>query len=176
LVQDTAVAATMVKFSFCLHRRREDRRLRAAPAAVGAAAYCARRRCLGAERLRPSSCSAISRNLPPIRAMLSRVDCRGLPWGPQTVFGILPTFFRRGHDDNPTCEPHQAPYRSGPTAPSCLIVSDSVLDNAQHAEEARTIAEKLSDPQSRRTMLRIAEDYERPAAHAERLAKRTETA
>jgi len=27
-------------------------------------------------------------------------------------------------------------------------VSDSVLDNAQHAEEARTIAEKLSDPQS----------------------------
>jgi len=35
-------------------------------------------------------------------------------------------------------------------------VSDSVLDNAQHAEEARTIAEKLSDPQSRRTMLRIA--------------------
>ena len=33
--------------------------------------------------------------------MLSRVDCRGLPWEPQTVFGILPTFFRRGHDDNP---------------------------------------------------------------------------
>ena len=108
--------------------------------------------------------------------MLSRVDCRGLPWEPQTVFGILPTFFRRGHDDNPTCEPHQAPYRSGPTAPSCLIVSDSVLDNAQHAEEARTIAEKLSDPQSRRTMLRISENYERLAARAERRAKRAETA
>src|SRR6184192_4469941 len=98
----------------------------------------------------------------------SRVDCRGLPWEPQTVFGTLPTFFRRGHDDNPTCEPHQAPYRSGPTAPSCLIVSDSVLDNAQHAEEARTIAEKLSDPQSRRTMLRISENYERLAVRAER--------
>ena len=42
-------------------------------------------------------------------------------------------------------------------------------------EEARTIAEHLSDPQSR-TMLRIAEDYERLAAHAERRAKRAETA
>jgi len=42
--------------------QKEDRRLRAAPAAVGAAGYCARRRCLGADRLRPSSCSAISRN------------------------------------------------------------------------------------------------------------------
>src|SRR5438552_13517407 len=67
-----------------------------------------------------------------LKQCFSRVDCHGLPCEPQTVFGILPTFFRRGHDDNPTCEPHQAPYRSGPTAPNCLIVSDSVLDNAQH--------------------------------------------
>ena len=37
------------------------------------------------------------------------------------------------------------------------------------AAEFREIAEQLSDPQSRRTMLRIAEDYERLAAHAKGL-------
>jgi hypothetical protein len=59
-------------------------------------------------------------------------------------------------------------------------VSDTVLDNPQHwrqrAEEARSIAEQLPDPESRGAMLRIAEDYERLADHAERRAKRAETA
>jgi hypothetical protein len=42
------------------------------------------------------------------------------------------------------------------------VVSDSILDDPEHwqerAEEARSIAEQLSDPESRRMMLRIAED------------------
>ncbi len=41
-------------------------------------------------------------------------------------------------------------------------MSDSILDDPEHwqerAEEARSIAEQLSDPESRRMMLRIAED------------------
>ena len=47
----------------------------------------------------------------------------------------------------------------------------SLLDDPEHwrsrAEEARSVAEQLSDPESRRTMLRIAADYERLAEHAE---------
>jgi hypothetical protein len=53
-----------------------------------------------------------------------------------------------------------------------MTVSDSILDNPEHwlerAEEARSIAEQLSDPESRRMMLRIAEDYELLATHARR--------
>jgi hypothetical protein len=53
-----------------------------------------------------------------------------------------------------------------------MTVSNSILDNPEHwlgrAEEARSIAEQLSDPESRRMMLRIAEDYERLATHARR--------
>jgi hypothetical protein len=56
-------------------------------------------------------------------------------------------------------------------------VSDSILDNPEHwqerAEEARSIAEQMSDPDSKRMMLRIAEDYERLAAHARRRMKRS---
>src|SRR5262249_54166656 len=36
----------------------------------------------------------------------------------------------------------------------------------ERAEEARSIADQLEDPESRRMMLRIADDYERLAAHA----------
>jgi len=47
-------------------------------------------------------------------------------------------------------------------------VSDSILDNPEHwqerAEEARSIAEQMSDPDTKQMMLRIAEDYERLAA------------
>jgi hypothetical protein len=44
------------------------------------------------------------------------------------------------------------------------------------AEEARSVAEQLADPESRRMMLRIAEDYERLAQHAEqRAAKRSQS-
>ena len=54
-------------------------------------------------------------------------------------------------------------------------VSDSILDNPEHwqdrAEEARSIAEQMSDRDSKRMMLRIAEDYERLAAHARRRMK-----
>jgi hypothetical protein len=48
----------------------------------------------------------------------------------------------------------------------------SLLDDPEHwrsrAEEARVFAEKLSDPESKCTMLRIAADYERLAEAAER--------
>jgi hypothetical protein len=54
-------------------------------------------------------------------------------------------------------------------------VSDSILDNPEHwqerAEEARSIAEQMSDPDSKQMMLRIAEDYERLAVHARRRMK-----
>jgi len=47
---------------------------------------------------------------------------------------------------------------------------ESILDDPEHwrerAEEARTLADQLSDPESKRTMLRIANDYERMAEHA----------
>ena len=46
----------------------------------------------------------------------------------------------------------------------------SILDDPEHwrrrAEEARTVAEQLSDPESKGTMLRIASDYDRLAEHA----------
>jgi hypothetical protein len=46
----------------------------------------------------------------------------------------------------------------------------SVLDDPEHwrnrAEEARSVAEQLPDAESKRTMLRIASDYERLAEHA----------
>jgi hypothetical protein len=45
----------------------------------------------------------------------------------------------------------------------------STLDDPEHwrgrAEEARTVAEQLSDAESKRTILRIANDYERMAEH-----------
>jgi hypothetical protein len=45
----------------------------------------------------------------------------------------------------------------------------------ERAEEARTIAEQLNEPESSRMLLRIAEDYERLAKHAEcRAQKRVE--
>jgi hypothetical protein len=41
----------------------------------------------------------------------------------------------------------------------------------QRAEEARTIAEQMNEPQSKEAMLRIAKDYERLAERAEQRAK-----
>ena len=56
-----------------------------------------------------------------------------------------------------------------------MTVSNFILDNPehwlQHAEEARSIAEELSDPESRRMILWIAEDYERLATDASRRKK-----
>ena len=73
--------------------------------------------------------------------------------------------------------------RDGIVPPLCdpramqMTVSDSILDDPKHwlerAEEARSIADQLSDPESRRMMLRIAEDYERLANHARRRKSRT---
>jgi hypothetical protein len=61
-----------------------------------------------------------------------------------------------------------------------MVVPHTILDNPKHwqerAEEARSIAEQLSDPESKRMMLRIAEDYERLAAHAARRMKTGRTA
>ena len=48
----------------------------------------------------------------------------------------------------------------------------SLLDDPEHwrsrAEEARSVAEQLSDPEAKRTMLRIATEYELLAEQAER--------
>ena len=48
----------------------------------------------------------------------------------------------------------------------------SLLDDPEHwrsrAEEARSVAEQLSDPEAKRTMLRIAAEYELLAERAER--------
>jgi len=41
----------------------------------------------------------------------------------------------------------------------------------QRAEEARTIADRMNEPQSKEAMLRIAKDYERLAERAEERAK-----
>ena len=58
-----------------------------------------------------------------------------------------------------------------------MTASHSVLDDPKHwlerAEEARSVADQLSDPESRRMMLRIAEDYERLANHARRRTSQT---
>jgi hypothetical protein len=48
----------------------------------------------------------------------------------------------------------------------------TILDNPAHwierAEEARTIADEIRDPESKKIMLEIAEGYERLAVHARR--------
>jgi hypothetical protein len=58
-----------------------------------------------------------------------------------------------------------------------MTASHSVLDDPkrwlERAQEAHSIADQLSDPESRRMMLRIAEDYERLANHARRRTSRT---
>jgi hypothetical protein len=55
-----------------------------------------------------------------------------------------------------------------------------LLDDPQHwrsrAEEARTVAEQLADPDAKRTMLRIAADYERLAENAELRATKESSA
>ena len=52
----------------------------------------------------------------------------------------------------------------------------SIHDDPEHwrerAEEARYVAEQISDPEAREIMLRIAVDYERLAEHAQRRATR----
>jgi hypothetical protein len=53
-----------------------------------------------------------------------------------------------------------------------LGIPASLIDNPKHwcdrAEEVRTLAEQMNDPESKSTMLRIAEDYERLATRAQR--------
>jgi hypothetical protein len=55
-----------------------------------------------------------------------------------------------------------------------------LLDDPQHwrrrAEEARTVAEQLADPEAKRTMARIAADYERLAERAELRARKESSA
>jgi hypothetical protein len=52
----------------------------------------------------------------------------------------------------------------------------SILDDPEHwrnrAEEPRNVAEQMSDPEAKRTMFRVASDYEKLAAHAELRARK----
>ena len=61
------------------------------------------------------------------------------------------------------------------TLSSLGSVLHAVVDDPKHwqarAEEARTMAVQVSHPQSSDALLRIADDYERLAEHAERRAK-----
>ena len=57
---------------------------------------------------------------------------------------------------------------------SHLMSSWSIIDSRHwrdRAEEARLLAADMKDPDSRETMLRIANDYERLAERAQRVAK-----
>ena len=51
-------------------------------------------------------------------------------------------------------------------------MASSLLDDPEHwrgrAEEARSVADQLSDAESKRMMLRIVADYERLAEHTKR--------
>jgi hypothetical protein len=51
------------------------------------------------------------------------------------------------------------------------VISDRLLDDPKHcrdrADEARAVAERLADPESKRRMLEIADDYEHLALKAE---------
>jgi hypothetical protein len=96
---------------------------------------------------------------------LPRVDLGRLFRELQAFFRMLAAFFRRRHG-------HPTFVTSAPTIsfrshrfPMNRFVPDSLLDNPAHwqerAEEARSIAEQMSDPDSKQMMLRIAEDYER---------------
>jgi hypothetical protein len=53
----------------------------------------------------------------------------------------------------------------------------AVLDNPAHwisrAEEARSIADEMKDPESKKTMMQIAESYEHMARMAQRRLNRT---
>jgi hypothetical protein len=91
---------------------------------------------------------------------------------------MLAAFFRRRHDGvHVLCNA----ARDGIVPPDCgprprhMTVFNFILDNPEHwlqrAEETRSIAEELSDPESRRMILRIAENYERFATHASRRKK-----
>jgi hypothetical protein len=54
----------------------------------------------------------------------------------------------------------------------CAPMASVPINDPKHwrdrAEEARTVADEMSDPDAKRKMLRIAEDYEELARRAER--------
>ena len=54
----------------------------------------------------------------------------------------------------------------------------AILDNPAHwiarAEEARTIAEQLTDPEASKTMFQIAESYEQLAKNAQKRLGKSE--
>jgi hypothetical protein len=91
---------------------------------------------------------------------------------------MLAAFFRRRHGGGPRVvqrRPRQDRSAALRPAGHVMTVSNSILDNPEHgqerAEKARSIAEQLADPESKRMMLRISEDYERLATYAGRRKK-----
>ncbi len=61
-----------------------------------------------------------------------------------------------------------------PTRSGFNLMSDHPINDPKHwldrAKEARALAEQMNDPDAKRTMLGIAEDYERLAKRAEERA------
>ena len=55
-----------------------------------------------------------------------------------------------------------------PSTPASAIPINDPKHWRERAEETRTVAEEIADPDSKRKMLRIADDYEELARRAEK--------
>src|SRR4029434_3675545 len=96
---------------------------------------------------------------------------------PEANFCVISAFGRRWHASllsRNSARSHTVPKNlSGLTMPSHLF------DDPKHwrkpAAQARTLAEQMSEPESKKMMLDIAKDYERLAERAEQRARKKES-